>query len=79
MDTDLGGLDRIELIMDGGGRTGEVVDLVDLDIKREADIVTLDLEMGMGKKMGNIGPPAGIEIIDTEHFMAAGEESLAEM
>ena len=37
-------LDRVELVMDRGCRTGEVVDLVDLHEEREGHVVAHDLE-----------------------------------
>ena len=37
----LGGLHRIVLIMNGRGRTGEIIDLVHLDIEREDHVMAL--------------------------------------
>jgi hypothetical protein len=47
MNSGLDGLDRIELIVDRRGGAGEVVNLVDLNIDRETDIVTLNLKIGV--------------------------------
>ena len=43
-DAGLGRLHGIELIMDRRGRTGEIVDLVDLDIERKRDVVAQQFE-----------------------------------
>jgi hypothetical protein len=42
------------LIVDRACRTGEIEDLVDLDVQREADIVTQDFEAGIGEQMRDI-------------------------
>ena len=38
-------LHRIVLIVNGRGRTGEIVDLIDLQIDRERDVVADQLEV----------------------------------
>ena len=47
----LGGLHRIALVVDGRGRAGEVVDLVDLDIERKGDVVAHHLESGVAEQV----------------------------
>ena len=44
---DLGRLHWIELVVDRRRWAGQIVDLVDLDIKREGDVVPKDFEMPM--------------------------------
>jgi hypothetical protein len=47
MNSGLYGLNRIDLIVDRRSRAGEVVNLVDLNVDRETDIVTLNLKIGV--------------------------------
>ncbi len=79
MHADLGGLHRIELVMDGRRRAGKVVDLIHLDIERETDIVAQQLKTWMVQQMGNLGTPAGIEVVDTQHFMPGLDQARTEM
>ena len=43
----LGRLDGVELIVYRRGRTGEIVDFIDLHVEREGDVVTHRLEVGV--------------------------------
>jgi len=70
----LGRLDRIELVMHGAGGTGEIVDLVDLDIEREADVVAHEFEARVVVQMVDIALVAGEEVIDAEDFIAPFEK-----
>jgi hypothetical protein len=47
-------LHGVMLVVDRGGRAGEVIDLVNLDIKREGDIVTDELEARVAGQMLNV-------------------------
>src|SRR5690606_7999141 len=78
-DVDLGRLDRVVLVMDGRRRAGEVVYLVHLDEKREADIVAYDLERGVRQKVLDIVLSAREEIIDADDLVAVREEPVAEV
>jgi len=71
VDAGLGGLHRVELVMDRRGRAGEVVDLVHLHIKREAHIVAHQLEAGISDKAVHIVARAGIEIVDAQDLVTA--------
>ena len=51
MHAGLGRLHGIVLIVDGRGRTSQIVDLVDLDIERESHIVTHQLEARIADQM----------------------------
>ncbi|GCC46270.1 hypothetical protein chiPu_0030377 [Chiloscyllium punctatum] len=75
----LGGLHRIELVMNRRSRTRQIVDLVHLDIERERDVVAHDLEPGIADQMRNVGPAAGEVIVDAEHIVALLDEPLAQM
>jgi hypothetical protein len=78
-DAGLGGLHRIELIVDRRGRAGEVVDLVDLDKQRMGDVVAHRLEMRHPQQRGEIVLAAGEVVVDAQHVVALGNEALAQM
>ena len=63
-------LDRVVLVMDRRSRTGEVVDLVDLDIEREADVVPQELEARVHVHMVEVALGRRKQIVDADHLMA---------
>jgi hypothetical protein len=63
--------------MNGGGGTGEVVDLVDLDIKWKAHIVAQELESPMVQESVYILAGAGVEIVDAQDLVALLLQALA--
>jgi hypothetical protein len=65
--------------MDGGGRAGKIINLVNLYIKREADIVTQDFKYWIGNQVGNVGSPTCIEVIHTNNLMTLLKQGLAKM
>src|SRR5579883_1648242 len=65
--------------MDGRCRTGEVVDRIDFDEERETNVVAHRLEAAILEEMRKVLFPAGKIIIDAEHFVALGDQPLAEM
>ncbi len=71
----LDGLDGVELIVNGRRRAGEVVDLVDLDIKRERYIVPKDFETRMADQMGDVVFGAGIEVVGANHITVRLEQA----
>jgi hypothetical protein len=79
MHAGLCGLHRIVLVMDGRGRAGEIVDLVDFHIKREGDIVPDHFEVFVFKQMLDITARAGEEIVDADDDRSVGQQALAEM
>ena len=54
VDAGLGRLDGVELVVDGRGRAGQVVDLVHLDVQGEGDIVANQLEVGVLQEVGDV-------------------------
>jgi hypothetical protein len=72
-------LHRVVLVVDGRGRAGEVVDLVDLDIERERHVVTQELEVRLADEMGDVALPAGEQIVGADDVVAARDESIAEV
>jgi len=76
------GLDRLHgimLIVDRACRTGEIENLVDLDVQREADIVTQDFEAGIGEQMRDIAAGAREKIVGADDLVSRSEQDLAKM
>ena len=78
VDRRLGCLDRISLIMDGRGWTGEVEYLVDFDIERERHVVTHQFETLVVDQVLDVAPRARVEIVDAENLASAREQRFAE-
>ena len=76
-DADLGGLHRIELVVHGRGGTGEIVDLVDLDIERERNVVPQYLETRVIEQARHIVAPPGKVVVDGEHVVAFVDQPFA--
>src|SRR5581483_784129 len=72
-------LHRIILVMNRRRRTGEIVDLVDLDVVREGHVMAHKLEALVSDQVLDIAPRAGEEIVEAKHLVAGLEQSLAKM
>ena len=72
-------LDRVVLVVDRRGRTGEVVDLVDLDIEREADVVAQELEARIGVQMVDVALGRRKQIVGADDLMALLEQPVDQM
>jgi hypothetical protein len=79
VDARLRRLDRIELIVNGRGRASEVIDLVDLDVKRKGHVMAHQLEMRRAQKARNVVFGASEEVIDAENVASSFDQALAEM
>jgi hypothetical protein len=75
----LGGLHRVELVVDRRGRAGQVVDLVDLHVEREGDVVAHQLEVRVAEQVDDVVLGAGEEVVHAEHVVAVGDQALAEV
>ena len=75
----LGRLHRIMLVVHRRGRASEVVDLVDLDVEREAHVMTHKLETRMVVKVVDIAFGAGEKIVDAENFVPFREQPVDQM
>jgi len=75
----LGGLNRVVLIVNWRSRTRQVVDPIDLHIKREGNVVAKEFKIGIPNQMGDISLGPCIEIVDTEDIVSILEETLTEM
>ena len=75
----LGGLHGVELVMDGGGRAGEVVDLVHLHVERKADVVAHQLEAVVVEQGGDVAPTPGEVVVHAQHVVALRQEPRAQV
>jgi hypothetical protein len=57
-------LHRIVLVVNGRGRAGEIVDLIDFDVERERYIVANQLKPMVIEQMIDVASRAGEEVID---------------
>jgi len=79
MDIYLRRLDRIVLVVDRRGRTGKVVNLVDLDIQRIGYIVSEEFKVRIAQQIDDVLLTARIKIVDAEYVMLIFEESFAQV
>ena len=79
MQTGLGGLHRIVLVMNGRCRARQVVDLIHFDIEREGHIVAHQLEVRVIEQMGDVVLDAGEEIVKADDVVTVVQQALAEM
>jgi hypothetical protein len=67
------------LVVDRRCRTGEVVDLVDLDIERKADVVPQELEAWVQVQVVEVALGRRKQIVDADHLMALSEQPVDEV
>jgi len=79
MDIDLGGLNRVVLVMDRRCRAGEVVNPVHLDIKRESYVMAKKFKKRILEKMLNISLRSSVKVIDADHILPFFKEAFAEV
>jgi hypothetical protein len=80
VDARLRRLHGVELIVDRRGGTGEVVDLVDLERQRHRDVVRISLEDRVrAAGAATFARVPREEVVEAQHFVSLGEQSLAEM
>ena len=79
MDACLCRLHRIVLVVDGRGRAGQVVDLIDFDVERERHIVTNQLETMVIEQVIDVAPHSGKEVVDTNDVATVREQALTEV
>ena len=63
MHAGLSGLHRVEPVVNGRCRTGQVVDLVHLDIEGKGHIVAHQLKVRMVEQMGDVVFGSGKEVV----------------
>jgi hypothetical protein len=67
------------LVVNGRSRTGEVIDLIDLDIERKGYVVPNKLEPMLVEQMINVVLRASEEIVDAYDVPTIGKHSLTQM
>jgi hypothetical protein len=72
-------MDRICLVMRRGGRAGEIVDFIDLEIRRQrVDNVVLDARKSRIAQEGlEIVSFAGVEIVQRDNLVSIQQKTLA--
>jgi hypothetical protein len=65
--------------MNGGSRTGKIVNLVDLDIERERDIVTNEFKAGVVNEMFDVALGAGEKVVDAQYIRSLRYETIAQV
>ena len=75
----LGGLHGIVLVMNGRGRTGQIIYLVHFHIERKGHVMAHQFEMGVGEEMLYIVLGAGEEVVHAEHVIAVVQQPLAQV
>ena len=72
-------LDRVELVVNGRGRTGEVVDLVHLGLERIHHVVAKKLEARVARKVGDVSPATREEVVKAQHLVPFAKQTLAKV
>ena len=65
--------------MDRRSRASKIIDLVDLNIERERYVVPHQFEAWMLHEMRDIRICAGEEIVDAQHVVSGGKQTLAKV
>src|ERR1044071_5775014 len=71
MYADFGRLHWIKLIVNRGGGTSQIENLVNLDVQRKADIVSSELETWVREQMMNVTSCSRVKIVDAKHLVTA--------
>src|ERR1700722_17689834 len=79
MDTDLCRLHGIELIVDGRRRAGQIENLVDFDIERKTDIVSLQFKKWVRQQVLHVVSSSGVEVVNAQHFITARQQSFTQV
>ncbi len=74
MHAGLGRLHGVMLVVNGRGGTGEIVDLVDLDIERKRHVVPHQFKARMADQVLDVAFGAGEEVVDADHIVTLGEQ-----
>ena len=79
MNTRFNRLHGVKLVVDGGGRTGQVVDFVHLHIQREGYVVADDFEARVGEQVFDVLLGTGEEVVDADDFAAVLQQPFAKV
>ena len=78
-DRSLHRLDRVVLVMAGGGRAGQVVNLVHLENDRLRHVVPHEIEIRPAQQVGDVRLLAGEEIVQADHVVTLLDQPLAQV
>ena len=73
------GLDRIVLVVDGRGRTGQIVNGVHLHEQRKSHVVAHQLETPVVEQMFHILPIAAEKVVHAQHFAPLLQQAFAQV
>ena len=77
--TSFGGFDWIVLVVNGGCRTGEMPNPVNLKLDRFGDVMQNELKTGMIKPLADVGLSASRSIIETDHIFTLANQTVDQM
>jgi len=78
VDAGFGGLDGVELVVDGRGGAGKVVDFVDFYKEGDGDVVPHQFKVGVVHEVGDVGFAAGEKVVHAEYVVSGVEKTFAE-
>jgi len=73
------GLNRVALIVDRGGRTGEVEYGVRLNVEREGDVVAQRLEISAGDEVADVAAAARSIVVHAQHLAPVRQQAVAKV
>ena len=79
MNRRLGRLNRVVLIVDRRSWTGQIVDLVDLELERVGHIVPHEFETGVSEQVLDVDFPSSEKVVDCNDVMAISQQTIAQM
>lgn len=79
MHAGLGGLHRIELVVNGRGWAGQVVDFVHFKVQRKSDVVADDFKAWIAKQVRDVLLGAGEEIVHADDLVSFTEKPFAKV
>ena len=79
VDAGLGRLNGIILVVHGTGRTSQIEDFIDFQIKRKSYVVPDDLELGTAEESTEVVLATSVEVIHAQHFMPGADQFLTQV
>src|SRR5262245_18569978 len=64
------GLEGSILVVNRGGRTGQIVDFVDFNIERNRHVMAYELKSRLAMQMVHIPLAAGEQVVDTQNLVS---------
>jgi hypothetical protein len=79
MHTRLGRLHRIELVVNRRSRASEIVNFVDLDIKRESHVVPNQFKIRIPNQVCDVVFATGKEIVNAQNVIPSRKQSFTQV